>query len=154
MCSSTRKLAAHHICRKSFLAEARFLTGNGITLCSKCHQSAHAGFNGRPDLSVPMDAQGCEKIDVLAELYGVLAENARRRGMLRNDYYHVSEEVLTVFKLLQDFDPTTVFPGYQLEQAYTIWRHAPQSMRNAMLIANGLAPIEEPMLGWGYISLE
>lgn len=101
-----------------------------------------------------MDAQGSEKIEILAELYGVLAENAWRRGILRNDYYHVSERVLTVFKLLQDFDPSTVFPGYQLEQAYTIWRHAPQSMRNALLKANGFEPIDEPMLGWGYIRLE
>lgn len=101
-----------------------------------------------------MDAQGAEKIDVLAELFGVLAENARRRGILRNDYYHLSETVLTVFKILQDFDPSTRFPGSELEQAYTIWRHAPPSMRNAILEANGVALIKEPPLGWGYIQFE
>lgn len=101
-----------------------------------------------------MDAQGGEKIDILAELFGVLAENARSRGMLRDDYYHLSETVLTVFKALQDFDPSAHFPGSQLEQAYTIWRHSPPSMRNAVLEANGIEPIDEPMLGWGYIRFE
>ena len=101
-----------------------------------------------------MDAQGGEKIDILAELYGVLAENARRRGILRDDYYHVSEKILAIFKLLQNHDQFTVFPGCQLEQAYTIWRHAPRSMLNAVFEANGFEPVDEPMLGCGYIRME
>src|SRR5690349_8596450 len=54
-CHETKNLSAHHICRKSFFREARFLTGNGITLCRTCHKEVHAGFNGKPDMSLPMD---------------------------------------------------------------------------------------------------
>ncbi|MFZ5506041.1 MAG: hypothetical protein ACOY7P_11225, partial [Pseudomonadota bacterium] len=78
----------------------------------------------------------------------------RTLTILRDDYYHLSETVLTVFKALQDFDPSAHFPGSQLEQAYTIWRHSPPSMRNAVLEANGIEPIDKPMLGWGYIRFE
>jgi|JI6StandDraft_1071083.scaffolds.fasta_scaffold155402_2 hypothetical protein len=150
-CSSTHSLAAHHIVRKSFLPEARFQTGNGITLCSKCHRSAHAGFNGKADLSQPMDAQGGEKIDMLAELFGILLENARSRGMLCDIYYHFSEIALRKFKLFQGFDPSTEFSGYPLEQAYSIWRQAPRNVLNAVLAANGLGPISVPDPGSIYV---
>src|ERR1700676_259380 len=65
-CHSRQRLAAHHICRKSFLKAARFETGNGITLCPDCHRQTHVGFNSRPGLSLPMDAQGGEKIEMMA----------------------------------------------------------------------------------------
>ena len=74
-CSSTHSRAAHHIVRKSFLPESRFETGNGITLCSKCHRSAHAGFNGKADLAQPIDAQGVERI--AAETGPKLVSSAR-----------------------------------------------------------------------------
>src|ERR1700688_4585930 len=61
-CHSRQRLAAPHICRKSFLKAARFETGNGITLCPDCHRQTHVGFNSRLGLSLPMDAQGGEKI--------------------------------------------------------------------------------------------
>jgi 5-methylcytosine-specific restriction endonuclease McrA len=67
-CHSRRRLSAHHICRKSFLAEPQFETGNGITLCSTCHREAHRGFNARPDLSLPVDAQGGEKLAAMERL--------------------------------------------------------------------------------------
>ncbi len=76
-CRRSRHLAAHHVCRKSFLPEARFQTGNGITLCRDCHREVHGGFNGRADLSLPMDAQGGEKIDTMERLYAVLRDDAR-----------------------------------------------------------------------------
>src|SRR4051812_14246654 len=59
-CHSRCRLSAHHICRKSFLAAAEFQTGNGITLCASCHKEMHDGFNGRPDLGLPVDAQNGE----------------------------------------------------------------------------------------------
>lgn len=52
-CHSRRRLSAHHICRKSFLAEPQFETGNGITLCSACHREMHRGFNARPTFHCP-----------------------------------------------------------------------------------------------------
>lgn len=60
-CHSRRRLSAHHICRKTLLETAQFETGNGITLCNKCHRRVHEGFNGRPDLSLPVDAQKMER---------------------------------------------------------------------------------------------
>lgn len=64
-CHSYQKLSAHHICRKAFLPEAKYETGNGITLCRECHKGVHRGFNGRPDLFMPMDEQGGEKLDYM-----------------------------------------------------------------------------------------
>ncbi|HEY3783363.1 MAG TPA: hypothetical protein VGL56_19960 [Fimbriimonadaceae bacterium] len=75
----TGDLAAHHICRKTVLAEARFMTGNGVTLCSRCHAGVHEGFNGCPDLGQPMDAEGGEKIELLADIFMQLA-NASAGG--------------------------------------------------------------------------
>jgi hypothetical protein len=75
-CAATKKLAAHHICRKSLLPGAQFQTGNGITLCDECHREAHRHFNGRADLDLPMDAQGGEKLDLMERLYGALLGDA------------------------------------------------------------------------------
>jgi len=50
VCRSRRDIVAHHIVRKSFLIEARFQTGNGITLCRVCHRQPHEIFNRRPIL--------------------------------------------------------------------------------------------------------
>src|SRR5260221_918233 len=68
-CHSRRRLSAHHICRKSFLAEPQFETSNGITLCSTCHREMHRGFNARPDLSLPVDSQGGEKFALMDQLH-------------------------------------------------------------------------------------
>jgi hypothetical protein len=144
-CASTKRLAAHHICRKSFLSDAQFQTGNGITLCSECHRQAHHGFNGRADLGLPMDAQGGEKLDLMERLYGVLLADAKERGIHRDDFYHLSDDVLARFKMFQGFDHWTTFPGGCLEQAYLIWRQCPKGMRDALLEANGLAPISDPL---------
>jgi hypothetical protein len=86
-CHSRERLSAHHICRKSFLAEAQFQTGNGITLCSTCHREMHQGFNARPDLSVPVDAQGGEKLAAMERLYSILTDDAVERGLMREDFY-------------------------------------------------------------------
>ncbi|WP_414676703.1 HNH endonuclease [Longimicrobium sp.] len=58
LCDDDDRVVAHHIIRKSFLSEARLQTGNGITLCRLCHRKPHEAFNQRPDLRLPMDAQG------------------------------------------------------------------------------------------------
>lgn len=145
-CSSKCNLSAHHICRKSFLIEAQFQTGNGITLCKKCHTEAHAGFNGRPDLSRPMDSQGGEKIETLCALFGLLVQDAQNRQLLHDDFYYLSDSVLAKFKMLQGFDPFSDFPGYRLEQAYLIWCQCPLQLLNAIAEANGLPQSSEPIL--------
>jgi hypothetical protein len=145
VCNSEYALSAHHICRKCFLPGAQFLTGNGITLCIVCHRHVHAKFNGKPDLNRPMDEQGGEKIDVMCDLYGDLHRDASRRGLLCEAYYFLHDGLLSTFKRLQGFQRDTQFPGCSLEQAILIWSQPPLPMRNAILLANSLAPSFEPL---------
>lgn len=135
LCGDVERTAAHHICRKSFLAEARLLTGNGITLCGACHREVHAGFNGRPDLFEPMDAQGGEKIETLAYLYAELAEH-QRRSTLPATYFFLSASVLAKFKMFQTYEFYDSFEGPPVAQAAAIWRGAPVSMMVALIRAN------------------
>jgi hypothetical protein len=144
-CHSRHRLSAHHICRKSFLPEAKYQTGNGITLCWDCHRQTHQGFNGRPDLSTPMDLQGGEKIRIIERLYCILADDAKERGRLQDDLYFLSDQVLAKFKLLQGFDWATPFPGSRVEQAYLIWAQAPLD-RLGIAEANGFPMINGPIL--------
>jgi hypothetical protein len=135
VCRSRKDLFAHHIVRKSFLVEARFQTGNGITLCKVCHRQPHEAFNRRPNLDLPMDAEGGENIDLLTEFFGRLLMNAKRRNILRDDFYFLSDEVLARFKLAQGFEPDYYFAGFRLEQAFAIWDQCPQNTWVAVLEA-------------------
>lgn len=140
-CHSTHRLSAHHICRKSYLVVGQFDTGNGITLCGECHKMPHEGFNGRPDLSLPMDAQGGEKIDVMWSLYIELLEDAKSRCTLREDLYFLSDAILNEFKRLQCYDASVEFPGCsRLEKACLIWRQSPNAALPALMRANGVEP--------------
>lgn len=135
-CHAEDKLSAHHIVRKSFLKEAHLQTGNGITLCSACHKAPHEAFNRRPDLTLPMDAEGGEKIEILTVYFWLLLSDAKSRCLLRDDFYYLSDQVLQKFKLFQDFPPATPFSGNRLEQAFLIWRQTPRNMLDAVLRAN------------------
>lgn len=135
LCGSADSPSAHHICRKSFLDEARFLTGNGITLCGACHRRIHAGFNGKPDLSEPMDAQGGEKIETLAYLYAELAEH-QRRSVLPTSFFFLSASVLGKFRMFQSYDHYHPFEGPPVAQAAAIWAKAPASMIEALIRAS------------------
>jgi hypothetical protein len=148
-CHSRRRLSAHHICRKSFLAEPQFETGNGITLCSACHREVHRGFNARPDLSLPVDAQGGEKLAAMERLYSILTDDAVERGLMRDDFYFLSDELLASFKRMQGYDPATYFPGSRIEQAYLILAEGELGMRRAMAEANGVPMTNQPLLPGG-----
>ncbi|MDO8912206.1 MAG: hypothetical protein Q8N10_06800 [Phenylobacterium sp.] len=151
-CHSTRNLSAHHICRKVFLPEAEFQTGNGITLCRDCHVGLHRGFNGRPDTTEPMDAQGGEKLRQMERLYCILDQDAVERDRLQPGFYDLSEQVLAKFKLFMGFDPDTVFPGPPVRQAYLIWAQTSLSVRRAIAAANGAPMTDGPILpGEAYI---
>jgi hypothetical protein len=139
VCGSKRGLAAHHIVRKCMFRTAYLQTGNGITLCSKCHHLPHEVFNRRPNLQLPMDAEGGEQIDRLTALYWHLAAHARQRGLLRDDFYFLSDDLLQSFKSFQGFDPVTSFPGFRVDQAYLIWRQTPRHLLKALAEANGLS---------------
>jgi len=137
VCHAKGDLFAHHILRKSLLVEARLQTGNGITLCRACHSEPHEGFNRRPNLALPMDAENGEKIELLTDCFDLLLSDARTRGTLRDDFYFLDDQVLAKCKMLQDFDPFTPVPGYRLEQAVLIWKQSPKNVRDAILKANG-----------------
>jgi hypothetical protein len=139
VCNGAQRLAAHHVARKTLFSIARFQTGNGITLCSSCHSEPHEGFNGRPDLEQPMDAEGGEKIELMMDLFRLLAQDAHTRGLVRDDYYFLSDQLLDSFKKFQDLPLEMRFPGMRVAQAYLIWRQTPRRMLNAILEANGLA---------------
>ncbi|QPL47699.1 HNH endonuclease [Halomonas sp. A40-4] len=146
LCSAAERVAAHHICRKTFLESAEFETGNGISLCGPCHSEVHSGFNGRPDMFQPMDAQGGEKIEIMAGLYGDLLEHALRHGQLYEEFYYLSEKTLAVFKRLQGFEAASTIQGPRLQQACIIWQQSPLQIRNAILEANGFKRRSEPLL--------
>lgn len=131
-CHSRQHLSAHHISRKSLLAEAQFQTGNGITLCLACHREVHQGFNARSDLSLPVDAQGGEKLALMERLYSILTDDAVERCLMREEFYFLSDELLASFKRMQGYDPTTYFPGSRIEQAYLIRRYAKRDLRGLM----------------------
>ncbi|MBG7615611.1 HNH endonuclease [Brevundimonas sp. BAL450] len=145
-CHSTENLSAHHICRKTFLPEAALETGNGITLCRDCHREVHRGFNGRPDMQEPMDAQGGEKLPAMERLYCILDQDAVERNTLDPALYQLSDTVLGRFKRLQGFASNTDFPGPPVRQAYLIWAQASPGVREAVARANGLTLPKEPLL--------
>lgn len=158
ICDSSERVAAHHVCRKSLLPEAEFQTGNGAALCFRCHGEHHAQFNGTPDPRLPMDAQGGEQIERLAVLYAMLCDDAHTRGLLRDDFYFLSDSVLAKFKMFQGFDPNLEFAGYRIEQARSIWNQCPfnllSSVINAqelridpLLFARGLQETPQPTAG-------
>lgn len=148
-CHSREHLSAHHICRKTFLSAAEFHTGNGITLCRECHGEAHRGFNARPDLSLPVDAQGGEKLHSAERFFSILTDDAVERGLMRDDFYFLSDNVLASLKHIQGYDPTTYFPGSRIEQAYLILAECELGMRRAMAEAGGIPMTSEPLLPGG-----
>jgi hypothetical protein len=135
ICHSRENLSAHHIVRKSFIPNARFQTGNGITLCKTCHKEPHTGFNRRPNLDFPMDAEGGEKIDLLMDLFGALLNDATSRNLLNDDYYYLSDEVLMISKAFQSIPREEIFLGSRLEQAFRIWQQCPRRTLYAVIEA-------------------
>lgn len=148
-CHSQGRLFAHHICRKSFFSAAQFDTGNGITLCRECHREVHAGFNGRPDMSLPADAQGGEKLALMERLYSILVDDAVERGLMYEYFYFLSDEVLNSLKKMQGYDVATYFPGSRLEQAYLILAEPERQVRQAIAEANGFVLGNGPLLPGG-----
>jgi hypothetical protein len=148
-CHSRNHLSAHHICRKSFLSASQFETGNGITLCSGCHREMHIGFNAKPNLSLPVDAQGGEKLSLMERLYSILTDDAVERGLMRDDFYFLSDELLASFKRMQGYDPATYFPGSRVEQAYLILAECEFGIRRAMVEAEGVPIPDRPLLPGG-----
>jgi hypothetical protein len=137
ICHSRNNLNAHHIIRKSFIPQAQYQTGNGITLCKICHHYPHQFFNKKPDLDFPMDAQNGEKIDLIISLFGFLIQDAKERKLLNKTYYFLSEELLMAFKSIQGIPHDIPLSESCIEQAYLIWKQTPRQLLNALINANG-----------------
>ena len=148
-CRSRRRLSAHHISRKSLFVETQFDTGNGITLCRGCHQAMHQGFNGRPNLLLPVDAQGGEKLSQMERLFSILTDDAVERHLMRDEFYFLSDKLLATFKEMQGFDPETFFPGSRIEQAYLILAEGELGVRRAIAEASGVSMTDQPLLPGG-----
>ena len=78
----------------------------------------HRGFNARPDLTLPVDAQRGENLASMERLYSILTDDAVERGVMQEDFYYLSDEFLISLKRMQGFDAATYFPGSRVEQAY------------------------------------
>lgn len=152
-CHSQLGLSAHHICRKSLFHVAQFDTGNGITLCRECHKEVHAGFNGRPDMSSPIDSQGGEKLAYMERLFSILLDDAVERELICEDFYFLSDTVLGSLKRMQGYDLSTHFPGSRLEQAYLILAEPELQLRQAIAHANGFELGGGPLLPSGIIMI-
>ncbi len=138
ICHSKKGLSAHHIIRKSFWKYLRFQTGNGITLCYICHKDPHEGFNGRPDLSQVMDAQGGEKIDLFTGYLGALVIDSNTRNINQEIYYYFDSHALNIFKKIQGIPDAAIFEGRKIDQAYQIWNQTPRQMLEAVLATVGV----------------
>jgi hypothetical protein len=102
-----------------------------------------------------MDAQGGEKIPYMERMYSILSTDAIERGMLRDEFYFLSDEILAYFKRLQEFDAATVFPGSCVQQAYLIWAQCSLGTRKAIAEANGFTMTNLPLLpGEAYFVFE
>lgn len=136
LCGVTNGVIAHHIVRRSFYPAAQVQPGNGITLCRTCHREPHSSFNGRPNLNLPMDAEGGEQIELMVSLFVALRDDARSRDILNDRYYFLHPVMLNTFKRLQGFPESKFFAGTPLEQACQIWMAPPQQLVAALVRAN------------------
>lgn len=101
-CSSTDRLQAHHIVRKTLYPWGAFDTGNGITLCHQCHRKIHERFNGRADLDSPL-GEGDDQ-DEWAFLFRLLLEDASTRGLNEDEFYYINDNMLKFFVNIQGYE--------------------------------------------------
>ncbi|MFL5141933.1 MAG: hypothetical protein ACJ8DP_01095 [Microvirga sp.] len=85
----------------------------------------------------------------MERLYSILTDDAVERGLIRNEFYFLSDEVLASFKRMQGFDPDTYFPGSRVEQAYLILAECELNTRRATVEAQGLPMTDQPLLPGG-----
>ena len=131
------------------LRMAQFQTGNGITLCRACHSELHKGFNSRPDISLPIDAQGGEKLGSMERLFSILTDDAIERELHSEEFYFVSDELLTLLKGWQGYPENAHFPGGRLEQAYLILAEPELGARRALAATYGFQFPDRPLLPGG-----
>lgn len=156
VCNSSNKVQAHHLFRRTLLPQARFELGNGISLCLECHRLAHDGFNGRPDMNLPIGAQGGDDQDEIAFYYRKLLESAEAQNLSHEEFYSLSDEMLRFFVNVQGFEflhrAVLQKKISRLTMAYQIWARAPEVLSLAIFKANvpGYSGGELPEFMVGY----
>lgn len=131
LCYSTSEIQAHHIFRRTLYPDGKYQLGNGITLCANCHSTPHSNFNGRPDLSLPIDAEGGDNQDVIAMLFGALIDDAETRGLDHEIFYYIEDSMLEFFVKVQGYEEllTLVLENKitRLTMAFEIWKVMPEN---------------------------
>lgn len=84
--------------RKVLAPPAQFGLGNGITLCRDCHKIRHASFNRQLNLSLPVDAEGGEKLESMMRLYYISYQGSVERGLDCEPFYSISDIGTLTFK--------------------------------------------------------
>ena len=140
VCNSDDRVQAHHIFRRTLLSQARYELGNGITLCYECHKVAHEGFNGRPDMTLPIGAQGGDDQDEISFYYRKLLESSEALDLDHDEFFTLSDGILRFFVRVQGYEylykavAANKITG--LVMAYKIWVRSPEQMALAILRPN------------------
>lgn len=130
ICSNSSSIQAHHIIRRVVYLAGQFQLGNGISLCRRCHQYLHTRFNGRPKFLEPLNYRGGDDQDEIAFLYGALLEDAEARGLDKDLFYFISDEMLAFFSAYQGYtclyDQMRAGKITRIRGTHEIWRIMPE----------------------------
>lgn len=128
-CESVQGIQAHHIVRKTLYPWGAVETGNGITLCRECHARVHEKSNSRADLSLPL-GEGDDQ-DEWAFLFGLLLDDAKRRGLDQDEFYFLEDHMLKFFVNVQGYEQlhgmVTRGEISRIRFAHEIWRVMPEA---------------------------
>lgn len=135
-CKSKEDLQAHHIVRRTLYPWGAAETGNGITLCQECHSRVHEKSNGCVDLSQPIGE--ADDQDEWAFLFGLLLDDARRRGLNQDEFYFLEDHTLKFFVNVQGHEHlhAKVLKGEisRIQFAYEIFRVMPGTFHNNFVL--------------------
>lgn len=84
----------------------------------------------------------------MERLYSILTDDAVERGLTREEFYFLSDEVLTCFKRMQGYDWAD-FPGARIEQAYLILAECEYGIRKSMATTEEVPVPNRPLLPGG-----
>lgn len=93
-CGDSNEIQAHHVMRRTLVPFAALDQGNGISLCRGCHHRVHAHFNGKPDPALPMGADQGDDQNEWSYLFGLLVDDAERRGLPQDECYFLSDALI------------------------------------------------------------
>ena len=129
-CEQEDGIQAHHVMRRTLVPFAALELGNGISLCRPCHRLVHARFNRRPDAALPMGAAQGDDQDEWSFLFGMLMDDATKRGLAHDTLYFLSDELLLFSLAYQGYEPLleAVADGElsRLRFMHEVWRAMPE----------------------------